>query len=82
MQLLTAELRSQLPPLYSQEHNQDPVVHCKFFTPWSNWTWFVTEGEPEEDDFRFFGYCLLPRRGMGLFCPLRTGERPRARRPE
>ena len=44
MELLTAGLRASLPPLYSQEHSQDPVVHCKFFTPWSNWTWFVTEG--------------------------------------
>ena len=39
MKLHTAELRASLPPLYSQEHNQDPVVRCKFFTPWSNWTW-------------------------------------------
>ena len=56
MQLLTAELRAQLPPLYSQEKNKDPIVHLKIFCPWSNWTWFVTEGEPDEDDFRFFGY--------------------------
>jgi len=27
MQLLTAELRAQLPPLYSQETNKDPQVH-------------------------------------------------------
>ncbi len=27
MKLLTAELRAQLPPLYSQEKNQDPTVH-------------------------------------------------------
>jgi hypothetical protein len=45
-----------LPPLYSQEHNKDPTVHIKFFTPDSNWTWFVTEGSEEEGDFRFFGF--------------------------
>jgi hypothetical protein len=28
MELLTAELRAQLPALYSQEHNQGPTVHC------------------------------------------------------
>lgn len=28
MELLTAELRASLPPLYSQENNRDPVVHC------------------------------------------------------
>lgn len=56
MKLLTAELRAILPPLYSQEKVTDPIVHCKFFTPDSNWTWFATEGEAEDDDFRFFGY--------------------------
>jgi hypothetical protein len=30
MELLTAELRGRLPALYSQEHDQDPTVHCKF----------------------------------------------------
>jgi hypothetical protein len=56
MQLLTEELRRKLPPLYSQEAEADPIVHAKFFTPDSNWTWWVTEGSPEGDDFRFFGF--------------------------
>jgi hypothetical protein len=56
MKLLTEELRTQLPPLYSQEREADPVVHAKFFTPDSNWTWWVTEGQTEGDDFRFFGF--------------------------
>lgn len=53
MQLLTEELRAQLPKLYSQENIRDPIVHLKFFTPDSNWTWYVTEGEADGDDFRF-----------------------------
>jgi hypothetical protein len=56
MKLLTDDLKSRLPPLYSQEADADPWVHCKFFTPDSNWTWWVTEGEAEGDDFRFFGF--------------------------
>ncbi len=29
----------------------------KFFTPWSNWSWYVTEGEKTEDgDWLFFGF--------------------------
>jgi hypothetical protein len=56
MKLLTPELRASLPPLYAQEKVADPVVHAKFFTPDSNWTWYVKEGEAEDDDFRFFGY--------------------------
>ena len=56
MKLLTEELKKTLPPLYSQENDRNPVVHAKFFTPDSNWTWWATEGEPDGDDFRFFGY--------------------------
>jgi hypothetical protein len=58
MQLLTDELRSQLPPLYAQENEKDPIVYIKFFTPWAGWTWYITEGSAEGDDFIFFGYVI------------------------
>src|SRR5258707_6542550 len=45
----------------------DPIVHVKFFTPYSNWTWYVTEGEAEEDDFRFFGYVCGMEEEWGYF---------------
>jgi integrase len=68
MELLTDELRKVLPPLYSQEHNKDPTVHIKFFTPDSNWTWYVTEGsEEEEGDFRFFGLVIGQAEEWGYF---------------
>jgi len=67
MQLLTAELRSQLPPLYSQENNKDPTVVCKFFCPWSNWTWFATEGSEDEGQFLFFGYVIGFEEEWGYF---------------
>lgn len=56
MKLLTEELRQRLPPLDSQEAEANPLVHAKFFTPDSSWTWWVTEGSPEGNDFRFFGF--------------------------
>ena len=56
MELLPPELREQLPPLYSQEHVEDPMVMCKFFHPLSNMTWYAIEGSPEGDDFIFFGW--------------------------
>jgi hypothetical protein len=58
MQLLPAELREQIPKLYSQEkvNTQDKIVYAKFFFPAADWTWFVTEGEDEGDDFVFFGF--------------------------
>lgn len=60
MKLLTAELRASIPLLYSQEHValQDRIVYAKFFFPAGNWTWFVTEGEEAEGDFRMFGYVI------------------------
>jgi hypothetical protein len=67
MELLTAELRARLPALYSQEQNQDPTVHAKFFTPDSNWTWLVTEGSAEDDDFLFFGYVIGLEEEWGYF---------------
>jgi hypothetical protein len=67
MQLLTAELRSKLPALYSQEKVEDKTVYAKFFCPWNNWTWFVTEGSPEEDDFLFFGYVSGMEEEWGYF---------------
>ena len=67
MELLTAELCARLPALYSQEHNQDPTVHCKFFTPDSNWTWLVTEGLAEDGDFLFFGYVIGLEEEWGYF---------------
>jgi hypothetical protein len=67
MELLTAELRASLPPLYSQEQVSDPIVHCKFFTPDSNWTWWVTEGSAEEEDYRFFGYVCGMENEWGYF---------------
>ena len=54
MKLLTEELRAQLPALYTQEAEKDKMVYIKFFSPFSNWTWFVTEGSQEEDDLIFF----------------------------
>jgi len=69
MKLLTKELRRNLPALYAQEGNPDPVVHIKFFTPdssWS-WTWYVTERSAEEDVFIFFGYMIGFEREWGYF---------------
>jgi hypothetical protein len=67
MELLPDEARATLPPLYSQEHAADPVAHLKFFTPDSSWTWFATEGSPEDDDFRFFGYVIGLEEEWGYF---------------
>lgn len=54
--LLTKAIEKTIPPLYSQEKVQDPIVRVKFFSPYSSWTWYATEGQrTEEGDYRFFG---------------------------
>ena len=67
MQLLTEELRTSLCPLHSQRQNKNPHVYAKFFTPDSNWTWFVIEGSAEDDDFIFFGYVIADFEELGYF---------------
>src|SRR5262245_7379941 len=49
MKLLPNEIPSGIPPLYSQEaKGTDAVAVVKFFTPWSSWTWYVSEYDPAE----------------------------------
>jgi hypothetical protein len=67
MKLLTDELRAQLPALYAQEKEKDKMVYIKFFSPFSNWTWFVTEGSQEENDFIFFGLVIGFEKEWGYF---------------
>lgn len=70
MKLLTAKLKKLLPPIYSQEKESDPIVYCKFFTPDSSWTWYITEGEPVEEDsdnWTFFGYVIGLEKEWGYF---------------
>ncbi len=38
------------PELYSQENVSDPIVRAKFFTPFSSFSWFVTEYSPVAPD--------------------------------
>ena len=74
MKLLPKEIREILPPLYSQDgKGGKAVVHAKFFTPSSSWTWLVLEGEPaldeaqKEIDYKFFGLVYGHEREFGYF---------------
>ncbi len=63
--LMTKELWDRTPPLYSQEHIKDPIVYVKFFTPWTNWTWYALEGDPKEH--LFFGWVVGQEKELGYF---------------
>jgi len=54
--LLPEEIRNILPPLYAQDgKGGEAIAYLKLFTPDSSFTWWITEGSPEGDDFIFFG---------------------------
>jgi len=74
MMLLTKMNRKRLPQLYSREKMGDEAVaYVKFFTPWTSWSWFATEGQPvlddngNEIDFRFFGLVYGQEKELGYF---------------
>lgn len=65
MQLLTKEIRKQLPPLYSQEaKGEQAIAQVKFFTPDSNWTWYATEFDGQDT---FFGLVKGFETELGYF---------------
>ena len=64
MKLLTKELRTLLPPLYSQEHTPDPMCWAKFFTPDGQWTWFAIEFDGQD---LCFGYVIGHDAELGYF---------------
>jgi hypothetical protein len=59
--LMTAAVRKALPPLYANAKKplEDAVVVVKFFSPYAQMTWYVTEFDGRDS---MFGYCDL---GMG-----------------
>ena len=70
MMLMTKEIEKNMPALYSQEKKspEDIKIAVKFFCPWSNWTWFATEGEKQEDgDWYFFGMVHGHEKELGYF---------------
>jgi hypothetical protein len=67
MKLLTEELRARLPRLYMQEAVAEPIVYAKFFLPGTGWTWYVTEGSAQENDFLFFGFVVGLESEFGYF---------------
>ena len=46
---------ANLPPLYANEKVKDPMVRVKLFTPWTGWTWLLTEYDPHQN--LAFGFC-------------------------
>ena len=70
MKLLTKEIKRKIPALYSTEEieTKDKTIVCKFFAIGSDWTWYVVEGERQEDgDYLFFGLVHGIEKEWGYF---------------
>lgn len=85
MKLLTKEIIAKLEkaPLYSTDGKNIVPIAVKFFTPWSNWTWYAVEGSlvcpehacfdctecPKEtwNEFMFFGLVEGHEKELGYF---------------
>ena len=73
--MLTADGRKALPALRANEGLEDPddaICVVKFFSPYSDWTWYATEGAPvidegQEVDFEFFGLVCGFEKEWGYF---------------
>jgi hypothetical protein len=66
MDILPKEIRVQIPLLYTTEQEKDPIVRCKLFCPWTDWTLLVTEFDGEDtlfgwvySDYPEWGYSSL-----------------------
>ena len=66
MKFLTKELIAKIPKMYETEEIElaDKVLQAKFFTPWTNWTWYVIEFDGED---RCFGLVEGFEREFGYF---------------
>lgn len=68
MKLITKEIEKALlsHPLYSQEGNDNPQVVVKFFNPCGAGSWYITEGEKQDNgDWLLFGLCYIQEAELG-----------------
>ena len=66
MELLPKHLEDTLPPLGAKDgKGEAAIAHVKFFTPWTRWTWYASEYDPEEQIF--FGVVVGHERELGYF---------------
>lgn len=67
--LLPKDVAAKLPPLGATENEDDPLVVVKFFSPYTGWTWYATEGGISETtgEYVFFGFVRGFEGELGYF---------------
>jgi hypothetical protein len=63
--LMPEAIAKTMPGLYATQHDKDPLVRVKWFTPDSSWTWYVAEYDPAEH--LCFGLVIGFEREFGYF---------------
>lgn len=78
MELLPKELETQLPKLYATEDIkvENKTIYIKYFTPDSNWSWYVAEYDKESKIFFGFVDGLYPEWGYFSLIELKEVKGP------
>ena len=65
MEILDDEKVKNLPPLYSQEHVDDPIISVRIWHPCSDWYWYPYEADLKQG--LFFGFVKGFEGELGYF---------------
>tara|TARA_Y100000593_G_scaffold81905_1_gene153485 strand:- start:160 stop:468 length:309 start_codon:yes stop_codon:yes gene_type:complete len=64
MKLMTKAIEKKLPRLYSTENETDPIVVVKYFSLFSEWTWYGIEFDGKDT---FYGLVMGWEKELGYF---------------
>jgi hypothetical protein len=76
--LLPAELRARLPPLAAMDDMDEPFIWIHYTLRGSPFEWWVIAGQPEGNDFVFFGFLS----GLNHYRYFRLSELEKKRGPD
>ena len=51
MKLMTKEIEKKAQRQYPKGSDLEQMIVAKFFTPWTNWTWYVMNQDPQDPDY-------------------------------
>jgi len=73
--LLPKSVRAKIPKLYSQDGKKDPIVYAKFFSPYSGYTFYITEFDGKDTLFGYVANGQGSEWGYSSFKELVTANR-------
>ena len=73
--LLTAEIKKKLPKLYATDGVKDKMVYLKLFSPYSQWTLYVSEFDGKDTFFGYVTGTAFPEWGYSSYSELAKSNR-------